>query len=300
MKRAVAALFALVLFACARPARAFVHVVAQGEGLAQLAARFYGSAHFESVLVAANGLDARGGSAVVAGFPLEVPAPSHHKVEAAESWAALANRYLGDGKRADVLARANGTVAWQAPTPGQEIAVPAVIAHLAGEGQTMGQLAGRYYGDPNRSWQLNDYNGHKGDKVARGTVVLVPLLDLTLTEEGKRAARQSAQVVSSQGEGFAHDAQKSAEPLIPPLLADVRAGRYVDAVAKGNRLLGLGELTKVQLATIHRALVEAYVALDAWGAAAGACQSWRSYERGPLPLDARRASPKIRKACGVP
>ena len=69
---------------------AFTHVVSQGETLAQIAIKFYGTPRFETALVGANALDSHGGSAIVAGQPLEIPAPSHHRVEQNETWAELA------------------------------------------------------------------------------------------------------------------------------------------------------------------------------------------------------------------
>jgi len=283
-------------------ASAFTHVVSQGETLAQMAIKFYGTPRFETALVGANALDAHGGSAIVPGQPLEIPAPSHHRVLENESWFELARVYLGDAKRAETLARANGGVSWVPPVSGQEIEVPAVVAHIAAEGETTPQLAQRYLGDMNKAWELDAYNGRKGEqKLLRGDIVLVPLLDLSLTEEGKRAARLAADRIRTEGGGRSYEAQRRAEADIPPLLADVRAGRYVDAVAKGNRLLGSGDLTKIQLATIHRALVDAYVALEAPGLAAGACASWRSNLPSPAAavLDPKMVSPKVRSACGA-
>jgi len=280
-------------------AAAFTHVVSPGETLAQMAIRFYGTPRFETALVGANSLDAHGGSAIVAGQPLEIPAPSHHRVAERETWPELSRLYLGDARRAETLARANGGVSWVPPVAGQEIEVPAVVAHIAAEGETVPQLAQRYLGDMNKAWELDAYNHRKGEqRLLRGDVVLVPLLDLSLTEDGKKSARQAADRIRTEGMGQAYDAQRRAEADIPPLFADVRAGRYVDAVAKGNRLLGSGELTKPQLASIHRALVEAYVALDATGLAAGACAAWRTHAT-QTPLDARSVSPKIRAACGA-
>jgi LysM repeat protein len=280
-------------------ASAFSHVVSQGETLAQIAIKYCGTPRFETALVGANALDAQGGSAVVAGQPIEIPAPSHHRVTEGETWPDLARRYLGDGRRADVLARANGGVAWVAPAGGQEIEVPAVVALIASESDTMPALAQRYLNDMNRAWELEAYNNRKGDqKLRRGEVVLVPLLDLALTEEGKKEARTAAERVRTEGGGQAYDAQRRAEADIPPLLADVRAGRYVDAVARGNRLLGSGELTKPQIASIHRALLEAYVALESPGLAAGSCAAWRAAS-GESRLDPRLTSPKIRAACAT-
>jgi LysM repeat protein len=281
-------------------AAAFGHVVSQGDTLAQLAIRFYGTPRFEAAIAGANALDVHGGSAIVSGQLLEIPAPAHHRVKEGETWFGIARVYLGDTKRAELLARANGAVAWVPPVESQEVEIPSVVAHIAAEHDTMGSLAQRYLGDINKSWELDVYNGRDGkQRLLRGDVVLVPLIDLSLTEEGKKAARASADRARTEGGGQAYDAQRRAEADIPPLLADVRAGRYVDAVGKGNRLLGSGELTRPQLAAIHRALLEAYVALDAAGLAAGACSAWRTNAGGDVKLDARSVSPKIRTACNV-
>lgn len=281
-------------------AAGFSHVVSQGETLAQIAIRFYGTARFETALAGANALDAHGGSAIVAGQSLEVPAPRHHRVKEGETWFGLARSYLGDPKRAELLARANGAVAWVPPVANQEIAIPAVVAHIAAEGETIAALAQRYLGDANKGWELDVYNRRDGkQRLLRGDVVLVPLVDLSLTEEGKQAARVASERTRSEGGGQAYEAQRRAEAELPPLLGDVRAGRYVDAVAKGNRLIGSGDLTKPQLATIHRALLEAYVALDAGGLAAGACAAWKASSGGDVRLDARSVSPKIRAACAT-
>lgn len=280
-------------------AAAFTHVVSKGETLAQIAISFYGTPRFETALVGANALDAHGGSAIVAGQPIEIPAPSHHRVEENETWAELARVHLGDAKRAETLARANGGVSWIPPSLGQEIEVPAVVAHIAADGETVPQLAQRYLADVNRGWELDGYNGRTGDqKLLRGDVILVPLLDVSLTEEGKKAARVAAERIRTEGSGQAYEAQRKAGADIPPMLADARAGRYVDVVAKGNRLLGSGDLTKPQLAIIHRTLVDAYVALEAVGLAAASCAAWRAQTTDPR-LDARTVSPKVRAACGV-
>lgn len=282
-------------------ANAFTHIVSPGDTLAHIAIRFYGAPRFEAAIIGANALDAHGSSAIVPGQPLEIPAPGHHRVAEGETWFTLAKTYLGDAKRADVLARANRTVAWTPPVEHQEIEIPAVIAHNVGDGEDLTSISQRYYHDPNRSWTIAIYNG--GDekrKFVRGDVVLVPLADLSLTEEGKKAARVAAERTRTEGGGQAYEAQRRGEADLPPLLADLRSGRYVDVVAKGNRLLGSGELTHPQLATIHRALLEAYVALDAPGLATAECAAWRAnVPNGEVKLDVRSVSPKIRAACAA-
>jgi len=216
-----------------------------------------------------------------------------------ETWAGMALAWMGDTKRADVLARANGAVSWVPPVAGQEVLIPAVITHIsAGEAESTTTLARRYYGDANRSWELDAYNSRKQGVFRRGEVLLVPLVDLVLTDQGKAEARRATAASGSEATGTAHDAQRHAEQDIPTLLAHLRGGRYVDAMTLGNRLLGTGELTRPQLAAVHRALTEAYVALDANGAASAACTAWRA-NAADAKLDARSTSPKVRTACGA-
>ena len=118
---------------------------------------------------------------------------------------------------------------------------------------------------------------------------------LRLTEVGRAEARASAEREGASG-GMALELQRRADAELPQILADVRYGRYAEAVARGNRLLGGGALTHPQLALLHRSLVEAYVALDARASAAAACAAWRSNDPGAT-LDPVRTSPKIRAAC---
>ncbi len=277
-------------------AAAFPYLVKPGETLAQIAARVYGDPKLETILAGANALDAQGGSAIVAGMHLEIAAPSHHRVSAGEGWPDLALVYLGDTKRADVLARANHAVPWIPPPEDLEIQIPAVLAHIANEGETSTQLAGRYLGDANKGWELNAYNGRREAPLSRGEILLVPLLDLSLSEAGKSEARHSLDRAASEGMTAGLAAQRKADAELPALDADLRATRYVEAVARGNALLGRGELTRPVLAAIHRALLEAYVALEAPGLAASACAAWLSNDP-EANLDPRWISPKIRAAC---
>jgi LysM repeat protein len=296
-KQAFAILVATTAATASGDASAFQHITKPGETLAQIAERFYGDAKLETVLVGANALDVQGGTVIGAGMRLEVPAPGHHTVMQGESWADLAMSWLGasDMARNELLAHANKGVPWVPPVEGQEIEIPAVVTYIAGEGETVNTLAQRFWGDPNRGWELNSYNRRQGVAVRRGEVVLVPMPGLRLTEGGRAEARAAAERDGASG-GMALELQRRADSELPQLLADVRYGRYAEAVARGNRLLGGGALTHPQLAVVHRALLEAYVALDARPSAAAACAAWKSNDPNPV-LDPVRVSPKIRTAC---
>jgi LysM repeat protein len=293
-----AAALALALSAPA-DALAFPHIVKRGETLAQIAEHVYGDAKRETVLVGANALDVQGGTVITPGMRLEVPAPGHHTVAQGESWADLAISWLGtsDEARTVLLAHANKGVPWVPPVEGQELEIPAVVTYLAGDGETVNSIAGRVWGDPARGWELNTYNNRdrNGRLVKRGEVVLVPMPGLRLSEAGRAEARAAAERDGASG-GMALELQRRADSDLPQLLGDVRYGRYAEAVARGNRLLGGGALTHPQLAVVHRAMLEAYVALGASASASAACEAWRSNEPNAV-LDPVRVSPKIRAAC---
>jgi LysM repeat protein len=298
--RACVALLAAAVLLASRDARAFTHVVKAGETLAQIATRLYGDPKAEVILVGANALDAQGGTVIAPGMRLEIPAPGHHTTLEGETWTDLALTWLGSGDtaRATLLARANKTVPWVQPVAGTEIEIPAVVTYIAGEGETVDTIAGRFWGNANRGWELNQYNGRDNVLgVRRGDVVLVPMLGLKLTDAGKGEARASAERDGAgAGGGSALDRQRKSEAELPQLLADLRYGRYAEAISRGNRLLGGGALTRPQLAIVNRALLEAYVAVDATAAASAACAAWRSNDPGAT-LDPVRVSPKIRAAC---
>jgi hypothetical protein len=295
--RLIVVLGVLFGLALAHDVRAFTHIVKPGEGLAQIAERVYGDSKLEMVLVGANALDIQGGSLISPGMRLEIPAPGHHTVAQGETWAQLAISWIGtaDSARTDLLARTNKGVPWVPPVEGQEIEIPALITYIAGDGETVNSIAQRFWRNAYRGWELNTYNRRDGISVRRGEVILVPMPGLRLTEAGKAEARAAAERDGASG-GMAFEQQRRADAELPQLLAELRYGRYVEAVGRGNRLIGAGALTHPQLAIVQRVLLEAYVALDARAAAAAACAAWKSHEPHPV-LDPARVSPKIRAAC---
>jgi hypothetical protein len=277
-------------------ASAFPHIVKKGETLAQIAERTYGRVEMEQLLVAANGLDAGGGVPIVAGMRIEVPALGHRRVVEGEGWEALALELLGDERRGEVLAMANGSMPWLTPSDGQEIIVPYNLRVVATTSDSLLTIAYRYLGDRDQAWMLDRYNHRRGESVRRGDIVLVPLRDLPLTADGKLEAAGAGALVRTEGAGRAREAQRRVQAELPQLAADARTGRWVDAIARGNRMLGYGDLSRPEVATIQRVLVEAYVALDAAGLAETACSDWRTADPGAA-LDPVELSPKILRAC---
>ena len=277
-------------------AQAFTHIVAAGDTLASIAERYYGRIQQERLLVAANFLDARRGTPIVPGMRLEVPALGHHRIVHGETWETLATELLGAPSRADVLSGANGSSPWLAPEDGSEIAVPYNLRVVVGEKEELTAIAYRHLGEMSKAWTLDHYNGLDGKKPLEGDVLLVPLSDLALTEAGQKAAAAAATAQCGEAGGGVRRAQQAVAQELPALAADVRAGRYAEAVARAGRFVAGGALTEPQRALVEQKLTEAYVALDAPGLAAASCKEWRKRDRS-VHLDPIVTSPKIIAAC---
>lgn len=295
--RRIAPLAALALVAgTAADARSFPYVVKKGESLADIATRFYGRVELERVLVPANALDVAPGAAIVPGVRLEIPAVAHHVAEKGDTWESLADRYLGGRRRAEALAVANGTWPWLPPELGREVKIPFNLRYVVKRGDSTPSIAYRFLEKRDDAYLLDRYNDLGGEAVEPGDVLLVPLGDLELTDEGRRAAREGLAYTETEGGGDDRDAQDAATTALPALEKAVYDGEYVTAIANGSALLGSGKLTDVAIARIERQLVEAYVALGEESLAEDACRAYRKADPD-AELDPVMLSPKILRAC---
>jgi len=217
-------------------------------------------------------------------------------VKKGETWQTMAAELLGIEKRADVLAISNGTNPWLPAEEGAEILVPYNLRLIVTNPDTLPQVAYRYLGDQKKAWMLEQYNCMKGIELRRGEVVFVQLTDLPLTEEGRKEAAAASAAECSQARGETRTGQRRVASELPLLVADVRGGRYVDAIRRGTAFLSISELSTPEVAIVERQLLEACVALGASGLASAACAAWRKADPNAV-LDPDWLSPKIIAAC---
>lgn len=291
-----AVLFSALGLASPSPAAAFTHIVQPAETLASISERFYGKIQNETLLVVANALDSQGGIPIVPGMRLEVPALTYVRIGKGQTWKELALKYLGAEHRMHVLAEANDSKAWLPPEPNAEVVIPYNLRFIATGNDTVVGLAYRFLGDRKRAWQLDQYNARGGRRLERGEIVLLPIVDVTLTAEGKRAAEQSIELSLKQTTGEARSAQQRVARELPALLEDIRHARYIQAVERANRFLESGELSQSQNARIQRLLLEAHAALGSVGRASEACGAWFRFD-DQAKLDPVLMSPKLIAAC---
>jgi LysM repeat protein len=274
----------------------YVHVVREGETLASIAQAYYGDPRREAVLVAENGLEAEGGAAIVVGVRLVIPHVAYHRVNVGETWAQIAEQYLGSSSRAFAIQEANPSQEGPQPAEGAELLIPYPLRHVADQRDTVMALATEYYGDAAEARTLRHFNGlaPRVRLLTRGQVILVPLRDLVLSAEGQHLVDAATPAVPTGG-GEVRQLQESIAAELPALQEEVRHGQFTEALAHGSRLLGSGELTGNQIVTIQRALAVCYVALDREDMAITAFRE--ALSRQPdLELDSRRTSPRVMRA----
>lgn len=267
-----------------------VHVYTRGETLAQLSERYYGTVAHEAVLVAANFLQVQQSPTIQTGVHLVIPSVSYHRVVLGETWERLAQHLMGNPRHGAWLATHNGGQFGLSPSAGTVIRVPYLLRYVITNDEPLFEIARRYYGDRSLVQFILEFNGLSSQRLSRGQVLVLPLIDLTLRDTA--ADSPDAPLVA------AHEAQLSVERELPRLTQLLNRGLYVETVALGARLAAVSDLSLSQRVQIHRQLAEAYVALDREDLAAQLLRDTLQADPS-FTLDATATPPKLLHALDV-
>lgn len=270
-----------------------IHQVRTGETWESIADLYYGDATKAAALRSENGIAKD--VTLIAGMRVSIPTVTFHLTEEGDTWDELASRYYRVPERAFVLVEANGGKPNLPPDAGAELIIPYPIRHVTEQGESLLDVSRTYYSGAAAAGnqRLRRFNQIPGrQRPTRGQVLLVPLTDLQLSEQGRKFAEEEGFVSAATGDK--REKQQQVAEELPTLREHVKRGRYVAAVAMANELLGMGDLSGNQLVTIQRelgtslvALGEEQMAVDAFAAAVRV--------QPDMDLDMARTSPKVMK-----
>lgn len=283
----LALLWTTLMSGHAAASTAYIHVVKSGDTLASIAQRYYGDPRREIVLVAANGLaDATGG--IRAGMRLIIPTTEYVRVQPGQTWASLAAHWMGNSRYASLLSSMNNTSA-----PAEEnsqVIVPFILRHIATQNQSINDIAELYYNDNNKVTALKRFNQIRKKRLKRGQVVLVPMDELVLSPQARRAIEKESGKMDLSAD--IHRIQRDLNDKMKELEVLMRSGAYVEAIALGNQFLGTPALGINQMVSAQRSLATAYVAIGRIDLAVRAFRKALKH-RPDLVVDSALTSPRV-------
>ncbi|HOX46616.1 MAG TPA: LysM domain-containing protein [Myxococcota bacterium] len=237
-RRIVGWLAAALLLAGLPAAAAMRYQPKPEETLSHVALIHYGDPKKLVYLTAVNGI--ADPDRMPSGRKLTIPVSWTYSVRKGDDLARIARKQLGDAKRADFLLWLNGLKEGKELKPGTALMIPFVIHHPVQEGQSMLDVARRYYWSTKPAGLLRKWNGRKTNALKPGELVEVPIYDrealadtvqkrLQQFEEKQRleaeAARERArkEALARAKEPPAGTGGAGADPAAAALTPEVRA-----------------------------------------------------------------------------
>ena len=242
-------------------ASGWTHVAKSGETLDQLATRYYGDDAFSMVIRAANGFMHPDDGRLLQGERVEIPEVKYHVAQTGENWQNLAERHLGTSDRGGFLAELNGAKKEEDLVAGRVVKIPYQLLYVLAPDESIRTVVKAFLKNKRDAKWLQAYNFRKKKKWKRGDALLIPLMDVELTErqkeivDGLRGGDRGG-TATDEDRKFQEEAVK----LISAMREDFSNGRYLEIVAAAQRLLGTGKLTDPQKIGTYQYLGFAYVA----------------------------------------
>lgn len=173
--RTLLVIVALVAVAGAQPPSTQPYRVKKKDTLDVIAAEFYGDRAQALLIVVENRLKDR---RVKAGERLRIPVTRDVTTDDGDTFAKLAQTYLGNEKRGPLLADFNERPTDDLPPTGTPITIPAQITHVAQAEETLAHVSSTYFGDGKNAELIQRYNFLDKTSLAKGESVIVPLIHI--------------------------------------------------------------------------------------------------------------------------
>lgn len=220
----------LLLLMAAIPAAALRYRPKPDETLSHVALVHYGSARKFVYLLSPNAI--ADPDRLPAGKSLWVPTVWRYRVKKGDTPGKIAARYLKNAQRADFLLWLNRIKDPRAIEPGTLLTIPFLLRHRVQRGQTMVDVARRYYFSSKPTGLLRRFNDRRTNALRAGDIVWVPIYDPEAAidkvrkrrkhnaEQEQKLRRQAQQMASRAVQATEVDRQAQASLPKPTKSAD--------------------------------------------------------------------------------
>lgn len=148
--------------------------VRQGDTLELVAAEFYGDRNDALFVMVENKLQRA--RALRPGERLKIPVTREITTAKGDTFELLAGTYLGDARRATVLADFNNMAADDTIATGTTLTIPFHVTHVALATETLASISTLYFGDAKHAELLQSYNNLDKSWIEKGESLVVPVL----------------------------------------------------------------------------------------------------------------------------
>ena len=154
--------------------------VKQDDTLDVIAAEFYGDRSQAKLIVAENKLKKR----IQPGQRLKVPITRDIVTDKGDTFKSLAQQYLGDERRSELLADYNERDDDDTPPLGTVVTIPIQITHVAQGPESLAQIAALYWNDGKQAEVLKRHNFLDKSSLEKGESVVVTMLKVRVRKPG--------------------------------------------------------------------------------------------------------------------
>jgi len=187
-----------------------IHTVRRGDTIDGLATQYYGARDLAVAILVANGLGRA--RPLKVGERLNIPTAWRYRVVEGDTLSVLAQRFLGDERRAPFLAEMNHIGLRQTLSIGDEIVIPYHAIHVAAGREDLAGLAAAFYRDAGKADFLRRYNFRPSARALnqtllnKGDSIIIPLVDVHArmpeNPEVERRARKQRETIARAREAL--------------------------------------------------------------------------------------------------
>lgn len=168
------ALLAATATASAQPDTALTYRVQKGDSLELLAAEFYADRNDAIFIMVENHM--QHARKLVPGERLRIPVTREIRTAKGDTFESLAQRYLGDSKRAPFLADFNHRSVEESLATGTDLTIPFHVMHTAAGNESLASISAAYFGNSKHADELARYNDLDKTSLEKGETIEIPIL----------------------------------------------------------------------------------------------------------------------------